>query len=91
MVDIIDIYKFLIISTVTVTKNPKILKVVSDNLKTNNKNQTIFIQKCFNALRPKYVPGGQNVSIPSCRIILRSVIVIWVLIKSKLDQVHKFL
>ena len=64
MVDIIDIYKFLIISIVTVTKNPKILKVVSDNLKTNNKNQTIFIQKCFNALRPKYVPGGKMSQYP---------------------------
>ena len=22
------------------------------------KTQTVFIQKCFNTLRPKYVPGG---------------------------------
>ena len=64
MVDIIDIYKSLIISIVTVTKYPKILKVVSDNLKTNKKDQTIFIQKCFSILRPKYVPGGKMSQYP---------------------------
>ena len=34
MVDIMDIYRSLIISTVTVIKNPEILKLVPDHLET---------------------------------------------------------
>ena len=34
------------------------------------KNQKTLCLKCFNTLRPKYVPGDQNVSIPPYGILL---------------------
>ena len=39
----------------------------------DQKNQTIFIRKCFNTHRAKYVPRGQNVSIPPYCILLVAV------------------
>ena len=44
----------------------------------DQKSQTIFIQKCFNNLRQnvtqvaKYIPRGENVSIPPIFILLSS-------------------
>ena len=36
MIDIMDVYKSLDISTITVMKNPEMLKFVPDHLKTKN-------------------------------------------------------
>ena len=47
MVDIMNIYKSLYISIVTVMKNPEMLKFVSDHLKTKTKLKiTLSIEIC---------------------------------------------
>ena len=53
MVDIMDVYKSLNISTVTITKNPEMLKFVPDHLKTKKMGKHA-VKKLSYLLR--YVP-----------------------------------